>query len=214
MKGLLLKDIYNLRKVGKQYLLILLFFTIYCFFLKNPSFFPMMTIMSFSMLILNSMGFDEASGFDKFALTLPVNREDLVRTKYLLLLLLLAAGYVIGMTGNVLISLFIQEEMTVFLEQIISTAAVAAVFFLLYGTLLPLVFKLGVEKARMMMLVCYIAVFAAVFAVIKLITGMGLEGKVTDKLMIAATAATAVFAVLYLLGSYIISIRIIRKREW
>ena len=103
MKGLLLKDIYNLRKVGKQYILILAFFTVYCFFLKNPSFFPMMTVMSFSMLILTSMGYDEAAGFDKYALTLPVNREDLVRTKYLLLLLLLAAGFVVGMTGNVLI---------------------------------------------------------------------------------------------------------------
>ena len=69
MKGLLLKDIYNLRKVGKQYILILAFFTVYCFFLKNPSFFPMMTVMSFSMLILTSMGYDEAAGFDKYAAT-------------------------------------------------------------------------------------------------------------------------------------------------
>ena len=214
MKGLLLKDIYNLRKVGKQYLLILGFFTIYCFFLKNPSFFPMMTVMSFSMLVLSSMGYDEAAGFDKYALTLPVNREDLVRTKYLLLLLLLAAGFVVGMAGNVLINLFMPGVKDPFLEQIVSSTAVTIVFLLVYATLLPLVFKLGVEKARMMTLVCYIAVFALVFGAFKLVTGMGLEEKITDELMIILTASVVVFAVVYLLGSYWLSIRIIRKREW
>ena len=86
-----------------------------------------MTVMSFSMLILTSMGYDEAAGFDKYALTLPVNREDLVRTKYLLLLLLLAAGFVVGMTGNVLINFFIQGEKASFTENIVSITAAAAI---------------------------------------------------------------------------------------
>lgn len=214
MKGLLLKDIYNLKKVGKQYLLTLAFFVIYCYFFKNPSFFPMMTVMSFSMLVLTSLGYDEAAGFDKYVLTLPVNREDLVRCKYLLLLLLLAAGFAVGMTGNVLINLLIQGEKISFLEQITAVAAVAAVFLLVYATLLPLVFKLGVEKARMLLLICYIAVFAGVFGVFKLIAGLGPEGKVTEELMISLASAAAVFSVLYLLGSYLVSVRIIRKREW
>ena len=173
-----------------------------------------MTVMSFSMLVLTSLGYDEAAGFDKYVLTLPVNREDLVRCKYLLLLLLLAAGFVVGMTGNVLINLLIQGEKISFLEQIAAVAAVAAVFLLVYATLLPLVFKLGVEKARMLLLICYIAVFAGVFGVFKLIAGLGPEGKVTEELMISLASAAAVFSVLYLLGSYLVSVRIIRKREW
>ena len=87
-------------------------------------------------------------------------------------------------------------------------------FLLLYATLLPLVFKLGVEKARMLLLICYIAVFAGVFGVFKLIAGLGSEGKVTEELMISLASAAAVFSVLYLLGSYLVSVRIIRKREW
>ena len=174
----------------------------------------MMTIMSFSMLILNSMGFDEASGFDKFALTLPVNREDLVRTKYLLLLLLLAAGFVVGMTGNVLINFFIQGEKASFTENIVSITAAAAIFLLVYSTVLPLVFKMGVEKARMQMLICYIAVFAGVFGVFKLVVGLGLEKWITEDLMIVFAISAAVLTALYLFGSYLVSIRIIRKREW
>lgn len=214
MKGLLLKDIYNMRKVGKQYLLILLFFTCYCFFLKNPSFFPMMTVMSFSMLVLTTMGYDEAAGFDKYALTLPLNREDLVRAKYLLLVLLLVFSFVLGMLGRTLIGLFMQGDTEPILDQMLSVATVAVIFLLVYATILPLVFKLGVEKARMMMMVCYIAVFAGIFIVFKLAVGLGASGELMEEKMMILVPAAVILTVLYLIGSYFVSIRIIRKREW
>lgn len=214
MKGLLLKDIYNMRKVGKQYLLILLFFTCYCFFLKNPSFFPMMTVMSFSMLVLTTMGYDEAAGFDKYALTLPLNREDLVRAKYLLLVMLLVFSFVLGMLGSTLIGLFMQGDTEPILDQMLSVATVAVIFLLVYATILPLVFKLGVEKARMMMMVCYIAVFAGIFIVFKLAVGLGASGELMEEKMMILVPATVILTVLYLIGSYFVSIRIIRKREW
>lgn len=214
MKGLLLKDIYNMRKVGKQYLLILLFFTCYCFFLKNPSFFPMMTVMSFSMLVLTTMGYDEAAGFDKYALTLPLNREDLVRAKYLLLVLLLVFSFVLGMLGSTLIGLFMQGDTEPILDQMLSVATVAVIFLLVYATILPLVFKLGVEKARMMMMVCYIAVFAGIFIVFKLAVGLGASGELMEEKMMILVPVAVILTVLYLIGSYFVSIRIIRKREW
>ncbi|NBK91016.1 ABC-2 transporter permease [bacterium 1XD21-13] len=214
MKGLLLKDIYNMRKVGKQYLLILLFFTCYCFFLKNPSFFPMMTVMSFSMLVLTTMGYDEAAGFDKYALTLPLNREDLVRAKYLLLVMLLVFSFVLGMLGSTLIGLFMQGDTEPILDQMLSVATVAVIFLLVYATILPLVFKLGVEKARMMMMVCYIAVFAGIFIVFKLAVGLGASGEQMEEKMMILVPAVVILTVLYLIGSYFVSIRIIRKREW
>ncbi len=214
MKGLLLKDIYNMRKVGKQYLLILLFFTCYCFFLKNPSFFPMMTVMSFSMLVLTTMGYDEAAGFDKYALTLPLNREDLVRAKYLLLVMLLVFSFVLGMLGSTLIGLFMQGDTEPILDHMLSVATVAVIFLLVYATILPLVFKLGVEKARMMMMVCYIAVFAGIFIVFKLAVGLGASGEQMEEKMMILVPAVVILTVLYLIGSYFVSIRIIRKREW
>lgn len=214
MKGLLLKDIFGLRKVLKQYLLIFAFFVCYCFFLKNPSFFAMMTIMSCSMMILTSLGYDEAAGFDKYALTLPVNREELVKVKYLLLLLLLGAGSVIGLVGTVLINLLMQGEGMSALEQLLSVCAVVAVFVLVYATMLPLVFKLGVERARMLLTICYIAVFVAVFFIFKLLVAFGAKGSLTDGETIVLVAGAMAAAVLYLLGSYFVSVRIIRKREW
>lgn len=214
MKGLLLKDLYNLRKGIKQYLLILVFFIVYCFFLKNPSFFPMMTVLSFAMMILTSLSYDEAAGFDKYALTLPVSREDLVRVKYLLFLLLLAAGFVVGLCGSAILNLFIQGEAEPLIEQMASVLVVVTIFLLVFSTMLPIVFKLGVEKARMMMMVCYIVIFAVVFMSFRLIVNLDLKRYLTDELIITAVVIGVIGAALYVLASYFISVRIIRKREW
>ncbi|MCI8599388.1 MAG: ABC-2 transporter permease [Lachnospiraceae bacterium] len=213
MKGLLLKDIYNLRKVSRQYLLILLFFTLYCFFLKNPTFFPMMTILSFSMLILTSLGYDEAVSFDKYALTLPVCREDLVRTKYVMFLLLLGTGSVIGMLGNLTIN-FLIPDVESLAEQLVSILSVVAVFLIVFSTMLPLVFKMGVEKARMLLMVCYIAIFGVIYLGITLMKKLNLEDILTEPMMIGLAIGGIVLAVLYVFASYCMSVRIIRKREW
>ncbi len=213
MKGLLLKDIYNLRKVSRQYLLILLFFTLYCFFLKNPTFFPMMTILSFSMLILTSLGYDEAVSFDKYALTLPVCREDLVRTKYVMFLLLLGTGSVIGMLGNLAIN-FLIPDVESLAEQLVSILSVVAVFLIVFSTMLPLVFKMGVEKARMLLMVCYIAIFGVIYLGITLMKKLNLEDILTEPMMIGLAIGGIVLAVLYVFASYCMSVRIIRKREW
>ena len=66
----------------------------------------------------------------------------------------------------------------------------------------------------MQMLICYIAVFAGVFGVFKLVVGLGLEKWITEDLMIVFAISAAVLTALYLFGSYLVSIRIIRKREW
>ena len=213
MKGLLLKDIFNLRKVIKQYLLILAFFVCYCFFLKTPSFFPMMTIMSFSMIILTSMGYDEAAGFDKFALTLPVNREDLVRVKYVMLLLLLLIGFVVGISGNLIISCFIGGEQEPFAEQFSSILAVAVMFLLVYATMLPVVFKIGVERARMLLMICSIGIFAVIFFGLQFLAELNLLDRI-EAARIPMAVGIVGFAAFYVLASYFISLKIIRKREW
>ena len=52
------------------------------------------------MLMFTAMSYDEMANFDKYALTLPVTRADLVRTKYVLLVLLFGAGMLVGLLGE------------------------------------------------------------------------------------------------------------------
>ena len=159
------------------------------------------------------MGYDEAAGFDKFALTLPVNREDLVRVKYVMLLILLLIGLVVGISGNLIISCFIGGEQEPFAEQFSSILAVAVMFLLVYATMLPVVFKIGVERARMLLMICYIGIFAVIFFGLQFLAELNLLDRI-EAARIPMAVGIVGFAAFYVLASYFISLKIIRKREW
>lgn len=214
MKGLLLKDLYNLKRVAKQYIFIIFVFAVWCIFMKNESMFAMMTTMSSAMMVLTSLSFDEVAHFEKYMLTLPVSREDLVRSKYLLLLLLLGIGFLVGITGSYLMRFFFESENTP-LELFVSVLTLAGAFLFVFSILLPIVFKLGVEKARMIMVAIYMAVFLAVFGVITLVRGMeGVAGAITDAVVYRLCGIGIVLALCVVAVTYRISLRIVRKREW
>ena len=59
MKGLLIKDILNLKNYMKQLILIFIFFTAYGIFLKNGIFVGAMITMMLSMQVITTMSYDE-----------------------------------------------------------------------------------------------------------------------------------------------------------
>ncbi|SFR72983.1 ABC-2 transporter permease [Anaeromicropila populeti] len=145
MSGLLLKDIYNLRRYLKSIIIILVFYLVYSISIKNINFFLGMTFVLMSMIPLSAIGYDERAKWDKYALTMPVSRTDMVTSKYLL-----ALG--IGglcMIANVMLSIIIQKSSL--MEAILASGAMLFLSLLYDCILLPVVFKLGVEKGRYVM---------------------------------------------------------------
>lgn len=214
MKGLLLKDLYNLKRIAKQYILITLFFAVWCVIMKNESMFTIMVTMSSAMMVLTSISYDEAAHFDKYALTLPISREDLVKSKYLLLLTLMGAGFGIGIGGGLLIRLFFTSEMTLS-ELFVSILVVGGMFLVVFSILLPIVFKLGVEKARMILMGIYMVIFLAVFGLITLMRGLeGELGPITDSMIYLLCGAGMILMLVVVAVTYFVSLRIIKKREW
>jgi len=211
MIGLLLKDFYNLKGVAKQMLLMLAVMVAWCSFLKNTSFFSMITTMYGAMLLLNSMSYDEAVHFDKYVLTMPVTKKEVVREKYVLLFCLLGASLVVGLAGNFGIRLFIKSADSV-IEDLISIAAVVCFFLLAFSVMLPIVIKIGVEKARMLLVVVYIALFGIFAGLIYITRDLGIE--LTEGLALSGLAVFAVITVIGVVASYLASMRVIQKKEW
>lgn len=218
MKGLLFKDLCNLRQVAKQSLLVLAILAAWCFFIKSTQIFSMMTIVYSMMLLFTVMTYDEWACFDKYALTLPITRSDLVRSRYLLLLLLFLAGIVVGIAGGGLISLLTQEnaswqeQSTGLWEQAVSLLAVACVYFLAFCILLPITFRFGMERARLLLALIFVAAFALLYGVISL-ADVG-DAAVTEGMVYGALAAGAVLTAAGFFISCWISVRIVQKKEW
>ena len=84
MKGLLLKELYILK--GKQYLLILAFLLIWAISTKSFSFIIVYVALIGSQIAMSTMAADEAVSFSRYALTMPIDRKMLIKTKYMLFL--------------------------------------------------------------------------------------------------------------------------------
>lgn len=213
MKGLLLKDLFNLRRIMKQYFFVAALMFVWCIFLKNQLLFSMIMIIYSMMMLLTTMSYDESSQFNKYALTMPVTRRELAGEKYVLMLLLMVSGTAVGFVGGGLLSLFSRGEGGwLSAENLASIAAVSGVYILGFSFLLPAIFKYGVEKSRLLLAILYLFLFGAIYGMFSFIRSKGLiisadtAGIFT---VLAALLCLVVFAV-----SWMISVRIVEKKEW
>ena len=159
MTGLMLKDMYSLRTyfLKQLALMTVLYLAISVGLMKNFSFLSPMLTMSVVMMLISSFSVDEASSWDSYALTLPVTPRAIVGAKYLLFYgALLGTGVIASVLCGVLDSFTYRNG---FLEIAASTGGVIVVYMLVTVFMLPLFFKLGAEKARVAMTLCFILPF-------------------------------------------------------
>ena len=81
MKGLILKDLLVLRQQSRVYLFMVLMFAAFAFLNKDPSFAGGMAAIVAVMLPITALSYDERSGWDRMALSMPVGRRELVLSK-------------------------------------------------------------------------------------------------------------------------------------
>ncbi|MEG1783233.1 MAG: ABC-2 transporter permease, partial [Oscillospiraceae bacterium] len=103
MKGLILKDLYVLSKTFKVYGVLLLFYGVFGLTTGQPNFMMGMVCVLLAMLPITSLAYDERAKWDKYALTMPINKNDIVLSKYALGLLLSLIGAVISLVASVVI---------------------------------------------------------------------------------------------------------------
>lgn len=153
MKGLLLKDFINLKKNFKVLAAILVFYVFLAFSSDNPSFISTMCTVIFAMLTLTTYSYDDYAKWDPYALTLPISKKTIVQSKYLLLIILSVFSFIFGSVALYFInSLAGKQDLR---EGLITTALGAAIVLFSNCIIIPLVTKLGVEKARLILFAIY-----------------------------------------------------------
>ena len=204
MKGLLRKDVYVLFQASRAQLLIVLLFLVISMTMNNTLIAYMLALYT-AMMPITVIALDERSRFDRFALALPWSRAQIVLSKYALSLAALAylAG-VLTLGSAISGGVSLQDALTTF-------CAMLTVGTLLPALMLPFVFRFGVDKGRM-----WIMLIAIAFGI-----GAGLlsmdEGSAVSQLAARLTAlplwllplaGLTVFAL-----SAFVSVQIYRRRE-
>ena len=194
MRALMLKDIYVLLRQLKLFVIVMVIFALA--FQENAVSF---IIFYAAMLTVSSMAYDEQSKWPQLAMMLPYSIRDIVLSKYLLGWLMIG-----GMTLLSMLQIFID------IEYVWVSLVVACVAMSFMSVILPLVFWLGTEKGRMLMIAMMAAVFGVVSAIgyISIVYGLNLP---TDNYIVLLIAC--LFGVVLLnAGSVMLSIKLYKRR--
>jgi hypothetical protein len=163
MTGFILKDLLTLRRYLKLIALATVVFAVMAWYLDNAAVMSVMIAMQFAMLPVTSFAYDQQARWEWFAQTLPVSRREIVAGKYVLSIVSVAAGTIIGIGLASVVSLLKGEPADPRDIALTGGFIIAASLFFL-SVMIPLIFKFGVEKSRFM--IWAVAGAAALIAVL------------------------------------------------
>lgn len=202
MWGLMLKDLLNLKKQGQLFIVLLLVYGGLAVFSDMPELFSVF-IMIGAIIPTTAEAFDERAHWDRLVLSLPVSKKMIVGSKYLLGvgMSLIGMGLYIGV-GAV--------QSAAFGEVVGSAVLIYALSVLVLALLMPLLFKFGSEKLRLIMIIVVLipvvgfAALADHIQVPEIAPGQ-----------VAPLIAAAVAGVLCLLAvSFFVSVGIVSRKEF
>lgn len=158
MKGLLLKDFLVLAKQMKLFLILILIMSI-----AGGVSIASIVILLGAMLPMTAMAYDEQSKWNDLAVMMPYSKKNIVLCKYALGYLCMAGASILFVVAQVVISAIQPKDLTTNLYMIL--------FAILCGLLLiainiPISFKYGVQKGRIVLIV-FIGISAAAGSILK-----------------------------------------------
>ena len=153
MIGLLKKEYYLMEGQMKSWLIVAVFCFFYSYFMNADSFLFMLIILIGIMSTMTVFSLDKACGWDTYAISLPLTRKEIVEARYLFAFLIdigvsLACCLLMLLRGLMNGGVNIPESLHSLFQILLVTILMQLLLF-------PVIYKLGVEKARFV----YMAVF-------------------------------------------------------
>lgn len=216
MKGLILKDIYSIRITQKTYVLLFLFLCVFGYLMKSPGYVGTMCIVVFATVVLSLFNADQYYHWDTYAAALPLGKRIIVRARYMLIIVMTLglAVFTAIMTGATAALLGMSVS-----EQVISSVSMCMIIPIFSGIIIPVIYKLGVEKGRVIFMMLFLIPFLVLTLLKDLVRGTAVEKLLVNLQqnpngqVIIAGILLAV-SILVLAVSYMISIRIYSNKEF
>ena len=175
IKGLLKKDLYNLATYKVSLIIIILFCGIAIIGTESVQFAPIIICTIVGMISLSTFNYDEIAKSDKYILTLPTNRKEIVKEKFILAIGATILGGLLGLfltiiVVNVLNSIRPDNVINLDYESLIATT-IGGMWgiSLIQAIQIPSIFKWGAEKGRIQMFVLLFVIVAVVAGIAFLI---------------------------------------------
>ena len=219
IKGLIVKDFQTIKSYQSTILSMMIIFIV-CSFLNNDlmTSLPIFMPLCFGMIGISSFSYDNLAKTDKYILTFPVNKKDVVKARYIYILILTLLGALLGfaftfIAQGIKTSIFFDKE---FLSNILAIiiGSFSAIMFLQVFQI-PIMYKFGAEKGRIIQMIMIVALMLCVSLIAT--TFMKLFKISLDNLVVMLKdyliAILGIIAIISYILSFIISCKIYEKKE-
>lgn len=169
--GLIKKDLLNLSSYKTSLLILIIFCAIAIGSTDTITFVPIIVCAITGMIALSTFNYDETSQADKYILSLPVTRQDIVLSKFILAI----SSTIIGALLGFLFTIFLVNILNIIRPgslitldyNNLLTTTIGAMFgiSLIQSIQIPSIYKWGAEKGRIQM-------FVLIFVLVVLILGI------------------------------------------
>lgn len=218
MKGLILKDLYTLKPLLKAVAFFFVFFGAIGFLGKDASYLNSSSSVICVLLCswgVNCFSYDEYYHWDRFSVTLPCSRAQIVLARYLIFLLLALSGLVFSLIFSFGFTLVLSWPFS--WGEFIATALGSLFMGLFLVSILgPFAYRVSADKLRYVLFVVILIPTLALLVLYQLVRGPVLDAIVdwADRNLALVGVGTAVFSVLLYLGSLALSVRIFSQKEF
>lgn len=210
MKSLVLKDLFNISHNANSMIFILLVFAIIFIPTSGAQAFIFISAILCSNMIITTFSFDESSKWTRYAMILPISKQELVAAKFMVLIIFCTIGsifgLIVGIIGNLIINNPIDIKALLFL-----TIVAWAISIILGGISIPLAFKFGTEKSRILKIISLIIPVGFCFILYHLLRM--LEITLTDQVVSILLYSSPFIALICSNIMYQVSYKIFIKQE-
>lgn len=209
MKGLILKDFYNILAYSKTVFVMIILFLVMGISQTNYFMVSMIAVFATTMVI-SCFSYDNLVKWDLYSNCLPLSRNKIVASRYLLSLILCGIASAAAML-IMAVSAYLQNEFQLKNILLIGWAIFFfVIFFLDLG--LPFIYKMGVEKARIV-IIALLFIPTALFVLISKSGGTNLDQIIQGLYNPLYLLFTPVILLAVTLVSYLISAKIYRGKD-
>ena len=171
MKGLIIKDLLQLKSYLKSLIIFIFIFICVSLEPQNTSTDGLLIIMmtlGLGMFGIATFSYDEMAKANKYILTFPLTKKEIVLSKYILQFILTITGAILGIILSVIISLVLNKGIPSFIDLI--SIALGGMFGigLVESIQMPCFYKFGAEKGRIYMFIITIVVAFGAGAIVML----------------------------------------------
>ena len=216
IKGLILKDLLQLKSYKRTLIVYILIFILTGFAQETTKgigvMVAVMLTLGFGMFSMASFNYDEQAKSDGYFLTFPLTKRNILLAKYILVILSTIVGAIVGVLASILIIYFIDKQLPNINDILYTILGGIFGVGLIEAIQIPCVYKWGAEKGRIQMFIVAALIVVLALGVLSFVSDLNISISANKTENFIPIILTLLIILIYYI-SYKVSYKIYKNKQ-